>query len=132
MIVPQKAGRGQAVADVQSIGRGDNAMAKAALVADDQVVTCEIEALEGEGIQREEGLMVSLDERKLVHERGADVPRAVFLGHGLRPIHRSIYWSVGIHLHQGLQNLLRPSHLIKPIVNNGHSQIRLSLALVSA
>jgi len=65
-----------------------DAVTEAALVREDQVEAGQVKALEGEGIERQVGLVVAVHAGQPVHERHADRPVPVVGGHQVRRVDR--------------------------------------------
>ena len=59
LVVPQKTRRGQAIADVRCALAGVDAVGKGAGVGDHQVKAVEVQALKGQGIERQEELVLA-------------------------------------------------------------------------
>ncbi len=62
-----------AIRDVQRLWPRDHALGEGAAITDDQIVLAQVHTLEGEGIQRQERLIMAPHERHTLHEAGADI-----------------------------------------------------------
>ena len=120
VVVPDEAGGREAVADVDRARAGEDAVAEGAGVADHQVEAAQVEALEGQGVERHERLVAALDQRQALHETGADVPLAVSGGHRRRLEDRGVDGRVGVQVVENLQHPLGPAVLVEPVVDEGN------------
>jgi len=112
MKIPDKAGWGEAVTNVDCFRAGYYPMAKAAFVGYYQVISGKVETFKGQGIKNKEKLVVGFDKRKLIHERSSDVPPPVEIGHSFGVIDGSVDGSIGKQFFQGFQYKLSSTVLV--------------------
>jgi hypothetical protein len=99
-------------------------MAKSAGITDYHIEAREVHLLKSPWIKREQRLMIPAGHGYMLKKRGTDVPFLKVSGHGCRIINRGENRRIGIQMVKHLQNALRSTHLIEPVVDNRDSQTK--------
>ena len=104
---------------MQGLRAGNHAVAKPALVAENDVVASQVKLLKSERIQWKVKLLFTVGKRQTVNERGSDVPALPMRRHTAAIIERRIQRGFGIETNQGLENIFCATELIEPVVDEG-------------
>jgi len=105
MIVPQEAGRGQAIAYVQCLGTGNYTVCERTGHAQHQIIVGKVELLECIWVERQKPAMVPVNQRHTIQKGEPQVPVPVARGQGLWPEQGCVDRGLGIH---GVHDLKHP------------------------
>src|SRR6266705_5361785 len=86
------------ITDMHCFGPGNHAFGKGAGTAQDKIIAAQIQALHGKWVEGEVWLVMFGDQRKLLHERGANIHFLKSRVNTLWVINRSINGRVGKNL----------------------------------
>ena len=98
-------------------GPGNHAFGKGAGTAQDKIIAAQIQALHGKWVEGEVWLVMFGDQRKLLHERGANIHFLKSRVNTLRVINGGVDRRVGEHLVKSNDNAFCTSHLIEVVMN---------------
>ena len=107
----------QAVANVQRAFIVAQRGAKAAFVAEDHVLVAQHQPGPGQRVERQKGLVVSLNAGQTVQPKRANVRRAQGWRHALWRINAGVDRAVRPELQQRFQHILRAANLVEPVVH---------------